>query len=80
MNYSNKIYSGTTKQVAGANEQLYITAVVGKGAGSPATLAFGLLTDLTLTDNLVHTFEWPIVTKDFTPSTADLQVIYYEGQ
>ena len=82
--FSNRVYNGTSKQTAAAGKSFYITAIVGKvdpNMGSPAevTVSFDDLTNLTLLDDKVVTFPYPIMTQDFTPGSTNITVIYYEG-
>lgn len=82
--FSNRIYNGTSKQTAATGKTFYITAIVGTtdaNMGSPAsaTVAFDDLTNLSMMDDKIVTFPYPIMTKDFTPSSNTVTIIYYEG-
>ncbi len=78
-NYSNRILSGSTAKQE-TTGHFYITAIIGKGSGQVKSIQFDALTDLTLKDNETYVFHWPIITKDFTVTDNDLQVVYYEEQ
>ena len=83
--FSNRIYNGTSKQTATAGKSFYITAVVGQvdaanDLPATATVSFDDLTNLSLMDDKIVTFPFPIMTQDFTPSTQNVTVVYYEGQ
>jgi hypothetical protein len=84
--FSNRVYNGTSKQTAAAGDNFYITAIVGKADGSgmgtvaEVTVSFDNLTNLTMMDDKLVTFPFPIRTQDFTPSSATVTVVYYEGQ
>jgi hypothetical protein len=83
--FSNRVYNGTSKQTAAAGDNFYITAIVGVvdgNMGSPAlaTISFDDLTNLSLMDDKVVTFPFPIRTQDFTPNSQNVTVVYYEGQ
>ena len=84
-NFSNKIYNGTSKQTAAAGKSFYITAIIGTtdpNMGSPAsaTVSFDDLTNLSMMDDKIVTFPFPIMTQDFTPSSQNVFVVYYEGK
>ncbi len=82
--FSNRIYNGTSKQTAVAGKTFYITAIVGTtdgNMGSPAsaTVAFDDLTNLSMMDDKIVTFPFPILTQNFTPNSQNISIVYYEG-
>ena len=82
--FSNRIYCGESKQTAAAGKTFYITAIVGKvitqnATASLVTISFDDLPDLQWKDAITEAFTYPIMTKDFTPSSDKISIIYYEG-
>ena len=83
--FSNGVYCGESKQTAAAGKTFYITAIVGQVItqntnASLVTISFDNLPDLQWKDSITMAFTYPIMTKDFTPSSDTISIIYYEGK